>query len=111
MNNPRTKHLVFIKEIIENFIKKYDFNRYYFSIKGEVSVYSSGGRLKISCMHELDALTFGEVKNLEAGIYEEIRKYLETNNIKDILYIEDNSYQYKYKKIHIYFRDEVVIYS
>lgn len=91
-------HLENIAIILRKFKKKYNFLKYYLHISGIVNLNVSSS-LNIHCYNEFDNKTLSQIKEINHKLYEEIRKYLDKNQIIDTLYIEtDREEQYIYFK-------------
>lgn len=99
MKHISTKHLNNIASILKSFIKKWNCDPYYVSISGDITN-KTHGKLNITPAHCFDALKISDFNNLKLLLYEDIRKYLDNNKIKQTIYIEttqSNKYVIGYK--------------
>lgn len=87
---PITKetHLENLANILREFKRKYAFNEAYLTICGTVQKMSHS-HLNVECINEFDNFTLSEVKNIKRDIYQQLRTYLEKNNIDDTLIIRN----------------------
>ena len=97
------KHLDNIAKIIHNFKTEGRFIDAYFGLEGTVARNVSS-TLKLLCGSETDNMTIAEVKKSRAKLYEEIRKYLQDNNIAHTLYINPVDTSWGYGGVNIHFR-------
>lgn len=99
------EHLKNIAKIIKEFAKKYKLLLSYTSIKGNVQI-TSHGRLKISSHDAFDEYTLYQVKEIQGNLYENIRKYMEEQNIQKLLYIDVQYHSWAVSNIVLHFRTQ-----
>jgi hypothetical protein len=102
------QHLKNIAAIIKKFIVKYNFNKNYLRIEGEV-VLKSHRSIKISCNNEFDDFTIAKVKDIEGSLYMRIHGYLYENNIDKTLYIKMTEQNSFHSPLELYFKDNLII--
>lgn len=102
------KHLKKIAQILDRFRKKHKFIGAYLECEGCVNK-NVHTRLNISCGSEFDKLTLEQINTIQRNIYEEIRSYLEKNNINKNLYITTEKRSWATSNFLLYFRDEYVL--
>lgn len=77
-----------LAKIIKAFKRKYDFIEAYLSITGTVTV-NLHSSMNIKCNTELDKFTYSKIKDIRYKLYEQLRSYLESNNIHKELIVRD----------------------
>lgn len=103
------KHLKKIALILDKFRKKHNFIGAYLECDSCVQK-NVHTRLGISCGSEFDKLTLEQIHEIQRGIYEEIRSYLEKNNIDNTLYIvTEKRHSWATSNFLLYFKDEYVL--
>lgn len=100
------KHLIKIADILHQFKLKYQFIEAYLNIRGNISV-NSHSSLIIDYNSEFDNYAVAETKQIKIKIYEEIRKYLEKENIDKTLYIETEYRGWAASNQLIYFKEDL----
>jgi hypothetical protein len=103
------EHLNNIAAIIHRFKTEGRFIDAYFGLEGTV-VKNISSSLELICGSETDEMTVSDVKISRMKLHEEIRKYLETNNIIHTLYITTvkSSSSWGNNGVSIYFKVEKI---